>query len=51
MNSDNYPQAIDYYKKNNWGFLPSIDRVYSIEKAKKELNYKPLKNFDSLINT
>jgi len=44
-----YPEAEDYYTRNNWKFLNRIDRVYSIEKAKKHLNYKPLKNFDILI--
>lgn len=44
-----YPEAESFYARNNWKFLDKIDRVYSIEKAKKELNYKPLKNFDTFI--
>lgn len=44
-----YPEAEAFYKKNNWKFQKSIDRVYSIEKAKKDLNYLPIKNFDSFI--
>jgi len=44
-----YPDTENFYIKNNWKFLNRIDRVYSIEKAKKELNYKPLKNFDTFI--
>jgi nucleoside-diphosphate-sugar epimerase len=45
-----YPEAENYYTKHNWKFQDRIDRVYSIEKAKKELNYKPMKNFDTFIN-
>lgn len=44
-----YPEAEEFYKKNNWKFLKRIDRVYSIEKAKKDFGYKPLKNFDIFI--
>ena len=44
-----YPEAEYYYAKHNWKFQDRIDRVYSIEKAKKELNYKPIKNFDTFI--
>ena len=44
-----YPEAENFYMKKNWNFLNRIDRVYSIEKAKKELNYNPLKNFDTFI--
>ena len=40
-----YPKAEEVYRKNNWKFLPKIDRVYSITKAKRELQYKPLNNF------
>nr|WP_321358827.1 NAD(P)-dependent oxidoreductase [uncultured Draconibacterium sp.] len=44
-----YPEAEQYYQNNNWHFLKSIDRVYSIEKAKKDLGYKPAKNFDTFL--
>lgn len=44
-----FPEVEKFYSKNNWKFLNRIDRVYSIEKAKKELKYKPLKNFDTFI--
>ncbi len=44
-----YPNAEAFYKRNDWKFLKRIDRVYSIEKAKKELNYQPLKNFDTFL--
>ncbi len=44
-----YPEAEGFYKRNNWKFLKKIDRVYSIEKAKKDLNYQPIKNFDTFI--
>lgn len=44
-----YPDIEKIYADKNWKFLESIDRVYSIEKAKKELNYNPTKNFDIFI--
>ncbi len=44
-----YPEAEQYYQKNNWYFLERIDRVYSIEKAKREFGYKPAKNFDTFL--
>ena len=44
-----YPEAEEFYIKNGWEFLKRIDRVYSIEKAKKDLNYKPINNFDIFI--
>jgi len=44
-----YPQAKVFYQKNSWKFPKRIDRVYSIEKAKNELNYSPEYNFDSFL--
>lgn len=44
-----YPFAKDIYKKNNWAFPESIDRVYSIDKAKRILNYGPKFNFPEFI--
>lgn len=44
-----YPDIEKIYKEKKWKFLSRIDRVYSIEKAKKELNYNPIKNFDIFI--
>lgn len=41
-----YPEAEAFYKENKWTFLERIDRVYSIEKAKKDLGYEPKMNFD-----
>jgi len=41
-----YPDIEQIYADKNWEFLDKIDRVYSIEKAKKELNFRPTKNFD-----
>jgi UDP-glucose 4-epimerase len=45
-----YPDIEQIFAGKNWVFPGSIDRVYSIEKAKKELNYHPVNNFDSFIN-
>lgn len=44
-----YPNIEAIFAKKNWLFPEKIDRVYSIEKAKKELNYQPAYNFDSFI--
>lgn len=44
-----YPDIEQIYADKNWKFLERIDRVYSIEKAKKELNYRPIKNFDAFL--
>ena len=44
-----FPQAEAIFLAKNWTFPTKIDRVYSIEKAKKELNYEPIYNFDKLI--
>lgn len=45
-----YPQIEEIYRAKNWAFLDKIDRVYSIEKAKRELNFRPIKNFDYFIS-
>jgi UDP-glucose 4-epimerase len=42
------PQMIEIYAKRNWKLPESIDRVYSIEKARKMLNYRPGYNFSAL---
>jgi UDP-glucose 4-epimerase len=44
-----YPKIESVFANKNWIFPNKIDRVYSIEKAKKELNYHPINNFDSFI--
>lgn len=44
-----YPGIEEIFEQKAWVFPKSIDRVYSIEKAKKELGYKPINNFDSFI--
>lgn len=44
-----YPEAERVYKEKKWKFPSHIDRVYSIEKAKRELNYEPIKNFDTFL--
>jgi len=44
-----YPNIEEIYKSKDWKFLQRIDRVYSIEKAKRELNYRPVNNFDSFL--
>jgi nucleoside-diphosphate-sugar epimerase len=40
-----YPQADMIFADRNWTFPLKIDRVYSIEKAKKQLGYAPVNNF------
>lgn len=40
-----FPESEEIYNKKKWNFPKSIDRVYSIQKAKKSLNYQPRNNF------
>lgn len=44
-----YPDIEQIYSSKKWKFPKKIDRVYSIEKAKRELNYRPKRNFDTFI--
>lgn len=44
-----YKEVEEIFHKKGWNFPDKIDRVYSIEKAKRDLNYKPSKNFDSFL--
>jgi UDP-glucose 4-epimerase len=44
-----YPNIESIFADKKWRFPNKIDRVYSIEKAKKELNFQPINNFDSFI--
>ena len=46
-----FPQAEAIFSAKNWTFPTKIDRVYSIEKAKKELNYHPTNNFLKFIKS
>jgi nucleoside-diphosphate-sugar epimerase len=45
-----YPDATQIYKSRGWRFPVRIDRVYVIDKAEKELNFKPKMNFSVLID-
>lgn len=44
-----YPEAEKIFAGKNWIFPDHIDRVYSIEKAKRELGYTPVNNFDNFL--
>ncbi|MCU0469801.1 MAG: NAD(P)-dependent oxidoreductase [Arcicella sp.] len=44
-----YPNIEKIFADKNWVFPEKIDRVYSIEKAKRELNYLPINNFNIFI--
>lgn len=44
-----FPDIDKLFAKKGWELPISIDRVYSIDKAKKILNYRPANNFDSLM--
>jgi UDP-glucose 4-epimerase len=44
-----FPSIEKAFAKKGWKLPKSIDRVYSIEKAKKFLDYCPQFNFDALI--
>lgn len=44
-----YPQVEETFERRNWVLPTKIDRVYSIEKARKKLNFHPVYNFIDLI--
>jgi UDP-glucose 4-epimerase len=44
-----FPEAERIYAMRNWRFPNEIDRVYSIEKAKMVLGYRPVYNFKELL--
>lgn len=44
-----FPNIEDVFAKKGWKLPQNIDRVYSIEKAKKDLGYSPRYNFDTLM--
>lgn len=44
-----FPNAQEMFKRNGWPLSTSIDRVYSIEKAVKILNYRPRENFIDIL--
>jgi UDP-glucose 4-epimerase len=46
-----YPQIEEIFADKHWVFPGKIDRVYSIAKAKTELNYEPIHNFNSFIDS
>jgi UDP-glucose 4-epimerase len=37
------------YKKKGWKFFPKIDRVYVNKKAREELNWQPVYNFNKIL--
>ena len=43
------PKLIQYYENRNWEIPESIDRVYVIDKAKKELGYVPKYNIQQIL--
>ena len=45
-----YPDIDKLFAQRGWELPRSIDRVYSIDKAKKILNYCPNFNFDTLLD-
>ena len=45
-----YPTIEAIFETKGWVFPSKIDRVYSINKAKEELGYKPLYNFSHFIS-
>jgi UDP-glucose 4-epimerase len=46
-----FPNVDKLFAKKGWKLPGSIDRVYSIEKARKILKYRPTFNFDTLMDT
>ncbi len=45
-----FPNINKLFAKKGWMLPNSIDRIYSIDKAKKYLNYRPSFNFNTLID-
>jgi nucleoside-diphosphate-sugar epimerase len=45
-----FPKIDKLFAKKGWKLPRSIDRVYSIDKAKKILDYHPAFNFDTLMD-
>jgi nucleoside-diphosphate-sugar epimerase len=45
-----FPIIEEEFAKKGWKLPRSIDRVYSIEKAKRYLDYRPQYNFDTLMD-
>lgn len=45
-----FPSADKLFAEKGWELPKSIDRVYSIDKAKKILDYRPAFNFDTLMD-
>lgn len=45
-----YPEAENIYQSKGWKFPESIDRVYSCDKAKRCLGYKPQYTFEYLLH-
>lgn len=46
-----FPDLGGLFAKKGWDLPKSIDRIYSIERAKNILGYCPIFNFDTLIKT
>ncbi len=44
------PGLLDYFADQNWPLPSSIDRVYVIEKAKRELGFNPLVNAQAYLD-
>ncbi len=43
------PKIIDFFSKHKWVLPDYIDRVYVIDKAKKQLGFQPIYNIDNMI--
>ena len=45
-----YPKIIELFSKRGWTLPNYIDRVYVIDKARKQLDYNPVYNIDKIID-
>jgi UDP-glucose 4-epimerase len=45
------PAAIQFFTQRGWSLPTSIDRVYVIEKARQQLRYHPVYNFQTYISS
>ncbi len=42
-----YPDAVDLFAARGWQFLPKIDRVYDNSRARRDLGWTPVHDFNS----
>ena len=46
-----FPRIVDFYAEKDWALPPSIERVYSIEKARRILSFHPHYNISEMLDS